>query len=1511
MREQAMSRNRFQSLLPALRSGSRSGLSRGFSLIEVLVASAVFLLIMLAVYQVYMRSLEGHKLGVNQAELIQSTRFGFEEMANRIRSAGYEFDLDGPPTDSPNQSDESIEYMASTAIAVRSNYDFASEAFRGREVLYEQSGGGCCPIVTTGNDEILAFALSKDEGAPNQPTESMTLYLDLDAPRNGIVSMDSGLIEGEEAITIPNVALTDFSDPPYVLYQFTWSDDGVLERRPLVDNILELEFQYSDEGGNDLSLDAGGNDIGLPAGGPNPAADGDPSSDGRARRERARKIKIRLKAMTPEPDLRYVDPDDADPVTQKHRKWELVQEVHTFNVGRRGQKDKNTDPPESVTDVQLCSGQCGMVRVDWSPGPPEDRISDHIVILAECTGGSSPNYDQPLASFIVVSDLDLTVDPEREYAVFDSEDDADLIAGTEVCARVIARDSSGAESVDPSDSNDNTALDQDSSNDYTVIQDYSRSEAPANGKGSGYDEEDSDWPNAVGDNGSGVEITTDGDEDSYPLENSVLVTFESPRFTLNRLSTGGGSLFDWTTKEDTGTASSELDVDPGEICHRIELSPDDGTANLRTPNEELASAVNQDRPNVYVFRVSASDSSNWGPEQGTCPAGGSCIGEPRNFMPYAGNLHAFYSASLSGGSFTFSDSSDSVFLTQEGSIDQYEDRFISTESQSVRPFNADLPLKALTPGEVYYYRVRLVDNCWSDGDLNGIEDSTEDTPGEQPLTAWSTVDDFPDEQSWREASVRISPFYPPLLKRNNAAGERDKPSNSVDDSDGVTLTNLSALNTYAVPAYTIPQKVVGNTYVRPEKPTEFLLTRSNDNSSDLLPDSAGVPGVRVVFNAAKRTSPQDTSGAGDLEPVDVGYTWYRLMRKSVTYTPGTGAAAANLNWQANDPTAEVVTEFRLSAFGQREYTLDRASAVVDGMNTALNNPALYLDAAAAGNTYHYKLFTAQVTDGQWYDPANSAIALPLHVGDDGITPASETVRYSVGSRGFLFPTDFGDDVVKIDVEPNNDGLNSTLVEVEVTINAAEDPSGTCPQVKSARLLAYDQDRDQFLGSSDWIATTGCDFDFNATLIDQALRTYPDRTRFRVEISEADESLGGGAWDKEPLGARAVSGMLGESGEFGITTACVATVADIDCGDNSNPQFLGSIADQQISMDAEDRELVIDIPIDLCNTTNFAIQQLELVLTPQTATFMPEFLEATLTPQVGSKNLPPPERAEIDGGEYILRWGQDSFCDAMGNNCTYPVIPRNTAEAKLRLRFAGKVCDPVRLTQFNFRIPINPSDDGLAEDVDLLCSNRGEYVPDSPGSTQEPAYYCSSTGVNTDDCGRGPAIDPPECGIDPNCEPQCDPGVCPVNDGFTDDPAIFLEADGIDPDRIVRIQQTEDCSVDCDLELTEITARFVCGASRDCSTNNLPNFVSARLIHGDATAEFLPMPDIDYVADDHIELDWPSLTGRAVVAGETFDIEFTFDGPMNGTELETWHLQFGTPLAATANCDEADVLPIPN
>lgn len=1500
--------------------------ARGFSLIEVLVSSAIFLLIMVAVYTVYQRAQESHKLGVNQADLIQSTRFGFDEMATRIRAAGFEFDLDGFTQGSAQQSDESIEYMGDTAIIVRANYDFASEALRGREPLYEdEPDDGNMKVVTIGNDEILGFALGKDEGHPNPPTEILQAWFDLDAPRDGIITSD-GELEGEDLVEIPNVALTDLSDPPYTLYQFTWGDPDAggaapLIRRPLVDNIIDLRFEYFDEGGNLIDPNFGA---------PSPANEDDADAQERSDRARVRKVKIFLRGMTPDPDLRYNDPDDTDPVTRKHRKFELSQEVHTFNVGRRGKKDENLDPPERVQDVQLCSGQCGMVRVDWKPGPPEDRIADHLVILAECDGGSGPNYDDPLASFLVVSDLDLTVTPEREYAVFDVEDNAALVEGTEVCARVIARDQGGTES-EPADSDRNSDAPEPTSNDYTVIQDYTRSEAPFGGEGSGYDWEAGNWPNAKADNAnSGIRVTTDDSAASYPLANRIELSFQTPLYQLQRTSQGGVA-YDWTTDPNVqGFAALAQDAD-NEACYRVEASPLDAGDDYRTPTEELTKNPSPQRRNLYVFRVSGSDDSNWGPEQAECDfspsPGPNCIEDVRNFVPYAGNLLAFEAVSLASGSFDFTDVSAVRFAAQEDSTDRYEDRFLSVGTWDVEPEGFASPVKSLTPGEVYYYRIRVTDYCWEDADLNGVEDSTESDP--TPLTAWSTRDDFADEDAWRQAAVRISPFYPPMNSQSGS-GNLDLPATGMADSDYVDLTNLGSVNTHALPGYAIPTNPNGNVFIRPEKPTEFYLSRANDSTSSLLtstdvngddiPESMG---VRVLFNASKRNSPADTNGSSS-PPEAVGYTFYRLYRFPLANAPAPGSEVPTgaRNFEADAPQAELVAEFRLSEAGLREYTIDRRGEVLGGKNSAVSNSGLDLTTATDHDGdpltpdqweyYFYKLFAVQVSDGTWHDALGNADRLPDHVGDDGITPAQTAARLSVGSRGFVFPSDFYDSVAEVDVDPNPpSGLNAQSIDVQVEMGNEPDPMNpVCADVRAARLLAYDYDEGQYLGSSDWIAwPAGCSLSIGREDILDALRGFPDQARFVVELSNVAET---GDWDDQPQGQRVRSDLLGSSGDYVLNTTCA-----IDCGTNSAPNILGTVIDSaapeddRIATFDEDRVLSIQPEILPCNTEDFSLLQVEVVLSSPTA--LPPLIRADLSGlRSGSLVLPDPEFAGNDGGMlYRYRWFEGSFCDSSGV-CSFPVVDADSDELDLRLRFAGSVCDPVRLEQFNFRVLVDRGS-GLEE---MLCSQRGGQAPDNQGGADAPDIWCDTvSGPDASGCGRGPAISPEPCGQNPDCEPACGTDQCPANLNFTVEPDTYLEDSMSGFEDVVRIEQLEDCSEDCALSLTEISVRFECD-DRDCSVESLPDFSSAELQHEARAAEPLPPPTVDRDPNDHVELTWTGLTGFEVDPGERFSVAITFTGSMAGTHVTEYHLQFGEPLESLTDCDwvddaDRDPIPVPN
>ena len=83
-------------------SGSRKGLQEsGFSIAEVLVATAVMLTVLMAVYMVYDTAQQNQSRGLAKAAVQQDVRATFERMARELRSAGYTPSKSGctsPPT---------------------------------------------------------------------------------------------------------------------------------------------------------------------------------------------------------------------------------------------------------------------------------------------------------------------------------------------------------------------------------------------------------------------------------------------------------------------------------------------------------------------------------------------------------------------------------------------------------------------------------------------------------------------------------------------------------------------------------------------------------------------------------------------------------------------------------------------------------------------------------------------------------------------------------------------------------------------------------------------------------------------------------------------------------------------------------------------------------------------------------------------------------------------------------------------------------------------------------------------------------------------------------------------------------------------------------------------------------------------------------------------------------------------------------------------------------------------
>ena len=393
---------------------------RGMTLAEVLVATAVFTIIVIAALLIYDQSNKIFNRSVNSADMQQNTRVGFERLVTEVRMAGFDTDRDGVPTKAAagvwqpttqysagavvaptvtngftyeavtggttgaleptawpttagdtlsgdgtvtwvalgpvyQQPDEQIEYAGKSAITIRANLDYSTTTpDHGRELDYEPAGGAF-PIVTTGNDEIVTYALRSDNG-PNPDT--ITFYADVARPR---AAYPGGT--AEEAVEIPNVDLctSGCTHPPYTLYRFTLDENGAPDNgTPVASNIKSIEFKYyQDSSGTELLTDFDGNAI------TNGAIGGlgqyDPDDPGgtanyndRTQREKITSVSVQLQGMTGAPNI-----DD--------RTYTLASHITPRNLGLSGMSEPSTNPPGQPTMRSVCVGSCNITRVQWAP----------------------------------------------------------------------------------------------------------------------------------------------------------------------------------------------------------------------------------------------------------------------------------------------------------------------------------------------------------------------------------------------------------------------------------------------------------------------------------------------------------------------------------------------------------------------------------------------------------------------------------------------------------------------------------------------------------------------------------------------------------------------------------------------------------------------------------------------------------------------------------------------------------------------------------------------------------------------------------------------------------------------------------------------------------------------------------------------------------------------------------------------------------------------------------------
>ncbi len=345
---------------------------KGFSLVEVLVASTIFLLIVLAVYNVFEMGQRSYKRGSQAADLQQRVRVVHDTVTRDLRLVGYDSlrDLDGD--NSPDQTDEQLEGAWKHAITIRANFNFeedGEDTGAGEEPDYENSALGI-DYVTTSNEEIITYALGNAS-----TSDSTDLKLDLSKPRNATVT--AGVITGEESVQITNIALTNNNNPPYTLYKYIYTDpdsaDGGAPRAiPIAENIRSLEFRYYDAAGIEIEPGTTYNSVSIPATGIG-GADLIGTANARALRANIAKIEVIITGMSEDIDMDWVnDPaenpaaDVLDPYAPKNRLFTVSSVIYPPNMGKMLKPQVDVEAPDPPDVVHLHPGLYNWMVVDWA-----------------------------------------------------------------------------------------------------------------------------------------------------------------------------------------------------------------------------------------------------------------------------------------------------------------------------------------------------------------------------------------------------------------------------------------------------------------------------------------------------------------------------------------------------------------------------------------------------------------------------------------------------------------------------------------------------------------------------------------------------------------------------------------------------------------------------------------------------------------------------------------------------------------------------------------------------------------------------------------------------------------------------------------------------------------------------------------------------------------------------------------------------------------------------------------
>jgi prepilin-type N-terminal cleavage/methylation domain-containing protein len=362
----------------------RSKSQRGFSLTEVMVAAALFTVIVLAALLIYDRNNRVFKQGVESSELQQNTRIGFDRLVSELRMEGFDFDRDGVPSGSgaggvsyQEQPDEQIEYMGATAITFRANLNYSQDPDNGREIAYE---GPAFPLVTTSNKEIVTYALKSADATKN--TQDIVFYADVAKPRK--VYSGTGGEASERKVILHGFDLTN-ANPPYTLYRITLKDKDIADSdadpigpasdptsgtlAAVVSNVRSLNFTYYEDQAGDTELAPQNGDGQYVVGG------GDVAQ--RTTRAQVKSILVQLVGMNENPDQSYTNTDTMTSMTH-YREVTLSSLIIPRNAGKKSIKEESLTAPGKPSLKTICYGACAVPYLTWQ-APSSGQVDFYAI----------------------------------------------------------------------------------------------------------------------------------------------------------------------------------------------------------------------------------------------------------------------------------------------------------------------------------------------------------------------------------------------------------------------------------------------------------------------------------------------------------------------------------------------------------------------------------------------------------------------------------------------------------------------------------------------------------------------------------------------------------------------------------------------------------------------------------------------------------------------------------------------------------------------------------------------------------------------------------------------------------------------------------------------------------------------------------------------------------------------------------------------------------------------------